>query len=100
MCIKVHDKSNQISKMENNEEFFPRLVRLGFHVNCSQCAKKDPSCLELETCLAAAVLKAQNKLKPTVIEATKLDGKILQEDFNKHFSKSLYKILKACCIQN
>ena len=97
---RLYNKCLQINKMEQDDEFFPCLVRFEFKLHCSKSTEQPEGYTALQEKVNTSLADMKRIVKTHVIEATKLNQDTENRYVLEEYAKSIQHIVKAYQIGN
>jgi hypothetical protein len=88
-------KQRQFKKMEDNDEYYPRSVKIAVKIHCSDLAKKSPDYNAIDEDMKLVVATFQQQAKVTIIKATKLDASVHQTEADKVLMEVIQQLSMA-----
>ena len=86
---RIWSKQQQISKLENDEQFIPRSARVQFVLTSSKLAEKDEEYLRLRDDTAILVLNFQKELKRKIVSTSKLESRLTKVKLRSDFVSAI-----------
>ena len=93
---KKYIKSQQVKKIEDDEEFIPKSARVKFELKCSKLVEQDEEHISLAADTAIIVQTFQQDLRAKILSTSKLEVTALQKAVVEKFATHLCMTVKAC----
>ena len=93
---KKYIKSQQVKKIEDDEEFIPKSARVKFELKCSKLVEQDEEYISLAADTAIIVQTFQQDLRAKILSTSKLEVTALQKAVVEKFATHLCMTVKAC----
>ena len=100
LLSKKFQKTSQIEKMETNSDFIPRSARISFELHMTADAAATQEFQTLQTNTNNKVTEFRLFLKNQIIEATKIETKILTQQIQDNFITSLRHVITVFLTAN
>ena len=90
LAHKLFLKSKNLSRLEKDEDYIPGSARVNFKLQTLKEAEELPEFIELQSTVANHVSDFQATLKKSIIDLLKIEIKVLQDELNRVYCKSIY----------
>ena len=100
LLSKRHQKTVQITKMEQNKDFIPRSARIEFSFHMTKEAMESPDFQTLQTNTEAKIQEFRHFLKRQIIDATKLEETVLLHQIQDDFIHALRHVIHTFLTAN
>ena len=100
LLSKHHQKTVQITKMEQNKDFIPRSARIEFSFHMTKEAMESPDFQTLQTNTEAKIQEFRHFLKRQIIDATKLEETVLLHQIQDDFIHALRHVIHTFLTAN
>ena len=92
---KLYNKSIQVEKMEQDDNFFPCLVRFEFQLHCTKATKQRKGYSALQEKVKESLTTMKRAFKDHVVKATKLKQATKTDKILEEYCKSIRLIVDA-----